>query len=70
LYISITNSTGGKIKKVGLEYISTKLGTNHGVGLKGYELWNSQAKYYNKEESAWKIQYSIQYITFENYISQ
>jgi two-component system sensor histidine kinase AgrC len=34
LYISITNSTGGEIKKIGLEYISTKLGTNHGFGLK------------------------------------
>lgn len=34
LYISITNSTGGEIKKLGLGYISTKLGTNHGFGLK------------------------------------
>jgi two-component system sensor histidine kinase AgrC len=34
LYISITNSTGGEIKKIGLGYISTKLGTSHGFGLK------------------------------------
>jgi two-component system sensor histidine kinase AgrC len=34
LYISITNSTGGETKKVGLGYISTKLGKNHGFGLK------------------------------------
>lgn len=34
LYISITNSAGGEVKKVGLGYISTKLGTNHGFGLK------------------------------------
>lgn len=34
LYISITNSVGGKVKKIGLEYISTKLGLNHGFGLK------------------------------------
>lgn len=34
LYISITNSVGGKVKKVNLEYISTKLGINHGFGLK------------------------------------
>lgn len=34
LYISITNSVGGKVKKVNLEYISTKLGIGHGFGLK------------------------------------
>ncbi len=34
LYISITNSVGGEVKKVNLEYISTKLGLNHGFGLK------------------------------------
>ena len=34
LYISVTNSVGGKIKKINLEYISTKLGLNHGFGLK------------------------------------
>lgn len=34
LYISITNSVGGKVKKLNLEYISTKLGMNHGFGLK------------------------------------
>lgn len=34
LYISIANSTEGNIKKLGLEYISTKLGANHGFGLK------------------------------------
>lgn len=43
LYISITNSTGGKIKKIGLGYISTKLGTNHGFGLKRID--NIVAKY-------------------------
>lgn len=34
LYISITNSMEGKAQKFGLEYISTKLGKNHGFGLK------------------------------------
>nr|WP_276536505.1 GHKL domain-containing protein [Tissierella carlieri] len=34
LYISITNSVGGEVKKINLEYISTKLGLNHGLGLK------------------------------------
>lgn len=34
LYISVTNSVGGKVKKINLEYISTKLGINHGFGLK------------------------------------
>lgn len=43
LYISITNSTGGDVKKSGLEYISTKLGENHGFGLKRVD--NIVAKY-------------------------
>lgn len=34
LYISITNSVGGEIKKINYEYISTKLEINHGFGLK------------------------------------
>lgn len=34
LYVSITNSVGGEVKKIGLEYITTKLGMNHGFGLK------------------------------------
>lgn len=34
LYISITNSVGGELKKSGLRYISTKLTENHGFGLK------------------------------------
>ncbi len=34
LYISISNSVGGKLNKNNLEYISTKLGLNHGFGLK------------------------------------
>lgn len=34
LYISVTNSVGGEVKKRGIEYISTKLGLNHGFGLK------------------------------------
>jgi len=34
LYISISNSVGGEVKKVNLDYISTKLGLNHGFGLK------------------------------------
>lgn len=34
LYISITNSVGGEVKKINVEYISTKLGLNHGFGLK------------------------------------
>lgn len=34
LYISVTNSYGGKIKKINKEYITTKLGINHGFGLK------------------------------------
>ena len=34
LYISITNSMKGEAKKSGLEYISTKIGENHGFGLK------------------------------------
>ncbi|HEY8363298.1 MAG TPA: GHKL domain-containing protein [Tissierellaceae bacterium] len=34
LYISVTNSFGGKIKKINKEYITTKLGLNHGFGLK------------------------------------
>ena len=34
LYISITNSVGGEVKKTNLGYLSTKLGINHGFGLK------------------------------------
>ncbi|WP_164880566.1 sensor histidine kinase [Clostridium manihotivorum] len=34
LYISITNSTCGYVKKNGLSYITTKLGNNHGFGIK------------------------------------
>ena len=34
LYISITNSVGGEVKKINLEYLTTKLGINHGFGLK------------------------------------
>ncbi len=34
LYISITNSVGGQVKKGGMSYLSTKLGKNHGFGLK------------------------------------
>lgn len=34
LYISVTNSVGGEVKKTGLGYISTKLAKNHGFGLK------------------------------------
>ena len=34
LYISVTNSVGGEVKKIDLEYITTKLGLNHGFGLK------------------------------------
>lgn len=34
LYISITNSVGGEVKKINYEYISTKLSMNHGFGLK------------------------------------
>lgn len=34
LYISITNSVGGEIKKINIEYITTKLGQDHGFGLK------------------------------------
>ena len=34
LYISVTNSVRGEVKKVNLEYISSKLGMNHGFGLK------------------------------------
>lgn len=34
LYISITNSVGGEVKKINLKYITTKLGFNHGFGLK------------------------------------
>lgn len=34
LYISITNSSGGKVKKTSLGYVSTKIGINHGFGLK------------------------------------
>lgn len=34
LYICITNSVGGDIRKTHLGYISTKLGTGHGFGLK------------------------------------
>jgi two-component system sensor histidine kinase AgrC len=34
LYISITNSAGGEVKKTGFRYISTKLIANHGFGLK------------------------------------
>lgn len=43
LYISITNSVGGEIKKTGLGYISTKLAKNHGFGLKRVD--NIVAKY-------------------------
>mgnify|MGYP001012929185 CR=1 FL=1 len=34
LYISISNSMEGRAKKQGQEYITTKLGKNHGFGLK------------------------------------
>lgn len=34
LYISITNSVGGQVKRLGLDYMTTKLGLNHGFGLK------------------------------------
>lgn len=34
LYISITNAVGGQVKKAGLDYVSSKLGKNHGFGLK------------------------------------
>lgn len=34
LYISITNSVGGKVKKTNIGYLSTKSGSNHGFGLK------------------------------------
>ena len=34
LYISITNSSFGEVKKVGFSYLSTKLSENHGFGLK------------------------------------
>ncbi len=34
LYISVTNSVGGEVKKINKEYITTKLGINHGFGLK------------------------------------
>ena len=34
LYISITNSFGGEVKRSGLEYLTTKLGKDHGFGLK------------------------------------
>lgn len=34
LYISVTNSVGGETKKINFQYISTKLGMNHGFGLK------------------------------------
>ena len=34
LYISVTNSAGGKIRKGALGYLSTKLEKNHGFGLK------------------------------------
>jgi sensor histidine kinase regulating citrate/malate metabolism len=34
LYISITNSTCGYVKKTGFSYITTKLGNNHGFGIK------------------------------------
>ena len=34
LYISVTNSVGGTVNKINREYISTKLGLNHGFGLK------------------------------------
>lgn len=43
MYISITNSVGGEIKKTGLGYISTKLVKNHGFGLKRVD--NIVAKY-------------------------
>jgi len=33
LYISVQNSVGEKIKKDGNHYVSTKLGTGHGLGL-------------------------------------
>src|SRR5690554_6445553 len=32
LYISVTNSVGGEVKKINKEYITTKLGINHGFG--------------------------------------
>lgn len=34
IYISVTNSFGGQVKKNNKEYITTKLGINHGFGLK------------------------------------
>ena len=34
LYVSVTNSVGGEVKKNNLDYISTKSGVNHGFGLK------------------------------------
>ena len=34
LYISISNSFGGEIKKSGLQFLTTKLGKEHGFGLK------------------------------------
>lgn len=43
LYISITNSVGGEVKKIGFGYISTKLAKNHGFGLKRVD--NIVAKY-------------------------
>jgi two-component system, LytTR family, sensor histidine kinase AgrC len=43
LYISITNSTADEAKKSGFAYISTKLGVNHGFGLKRVD--NIVAKY-------------------------
>lgn len=33
LYICVTNSTGGKVKKVGKTYLSTKASDSHGFGL-------------------------------------
>ena len=34
LYIAVTNSAGGEVKKINLEYITTKMGQDHGFGLK------------------------------------
>lgn len=34
LYISVSNSVGSQIKKIDFKYISTKLGLNHGFGLR------------------------------------
>ena len=33
LYLCVTNSVGGEVKKVGRTYLSTKDSTSHGYGL-------------------------------------